>query len=105
MAGLCEGWHQIEFLPDGVRLIEPPGIDVVRPTTKDLALGLLAHHGTPIELERWAAVLLAMNHVDLGALEDEPDGEWVLETLWDAANGQVPSVGSYGGLSRLVYRP
>lgn len=61
---------------------------VVRPSVADVASGYVASwaRGTDA-LQRWAQVMLGLTPVDLSALEDSPDGDALLEAIWDASAG------------------
>lgn len=52
----------------------------------DIALGLLAHKNHPEALREWASfVLSASEIIDLTSLESWPEGDELLNALWDAS--------------------
>jgi hypothetical protein len=72
----------------------PRGVEAVTPSIDDVASGFLAHLGEGETLREWAAVILGAEFIDLIALESDPDGEVIIEGMWDvSAGGPVaPSV-------------
>lgn len=76
---------------DGGSTIElPSGIPPVRPGIEDLAVGLLAQHERGADAVRsWAVLVLGVNQIDFASFEAEPDGDMLLEALWDAAGGHA----------------
>jgi hypothetical protein len=72
----------------------PRGVELVMPSIDDVASGFLAHLGEPDRLREWAAVILSAEFIDLIALERIPDGQAIIEGMWDvSAGGPVaPSV-------------
>jgi hypothetical protein len=52
----------------------------------DLALGLLEYKDNPGKLQEWATFIMSASEViDLTFLESWPEGEELLEALWDAS--------------------
>jgi hypothetical protein len=52
----------------------------------DLALGLLEYKDNPAKLREWATFIMSASEViDLTFLESWPEGEELLEALWDAS--------------------
>jgi hypothetical protein len=51
----------------------------------EVATGFVSHWAVGNTLQDWARVLLATGMIDLTYLEDHPDGEVLLEAVWDAA--------------------
>lgn len=52
----------------------------------DLALGLLEYKDNPEKLQQWATFIMSASEViDLTFLESWPEGEELLEALWDAS--------------------
>lgn len=76
---------RLSFDSDGLHLEEPADAPVYEATAGDVATGLVSHWAVGTSLQEWARVLLATGMIDLGRLEDHPDGEVLLEALWDAA--------------------
>jgi hypothetical protein len=72
----------------------PRGAEAVLPSLDDVASGFLAHMGRPEALREWAAVILGAEFIDLIAVEGDPDGEQIIEGMWDASSGAplAPSV-------------
>ena len=81
---------RIAFSDDGCNI--EGTLDVVRPSVHDIAQGLISHLEVPLHhLQRWAQVLLAgSGFIDLAELEAHPDGEEILNALWDASAGDAP---------------
>jgi hypothetical protein len=78
----------VSFMDDGCDC-EGKGDVLVTPTIADIARGFL-HHASAreVDLRRWASIILAASAViDLAALEEHPDGETVLDALWEASAG------------------
>ncbi len=70
-----------------VALRAPVSVDL-RPV--DLALGLLEYNDNPEKLREWATFIMSASEViDLTFLESWPEGEELLEALWDASFGRV----------------
>lgn len=81
---------RIAFSDDGCSI--DGTLYVVRPSLRDIAQGL-AHHaaGPAHHLQRWAQVVLAgSGFLDLADLESDPDGEEILNAIWDASAGDPP---------------
>ena len=64
----------------------------VAPTVLDVALGLLRYGSSILDrddLRKWSFFLLAESGViDLGKVESDPDGAFILSALWDASFGE-----------------
>lgn len=78
------------------------GVDAVRPEITDIACGFIAHRSDRKRMKEWAGIVLALNRIDLGALEDHAEGELVLEGLWDASHGEELSVDFFQAIARLT---
>lgn len=76
---------RLNFDSDGLHLDEPADAPVYEPSATDVATGLVAHWAIGTTLQDWARVLLGTGMIDLSSLEDHPDGEVLLEALWDAS--------------------
>ena len=65
----------------------------VAPTVLDIALGLVRYGSNVLDrddLRKWSFFLLAESGViDLGKVESDPDGELLLNALWDASFEEV----------------
>lgn len=68
--------------------------DALLPTTDDVASGFLSHMSDSDELREWAAVILGADFIDLIALESDPEGESMIEGMWEVSSGGAvaPSV-------------
>jgi hypothetical protein len=78
---------KVSFDVEQLQVTEPADAPVYEPSVADVATGLLAHSVAVRTLRDWARVLLATGMIDLRGLEDHPDGEVLLEAVWDAAEG------------------
>lgn len=68
-----------------IRLRTPLSVDL-QPV--DLALGLLEYKDNPQKLQEWATFIMSASEIiDLTFLESWPEGEELLEALWDASFG------------------
>lgn len=68
-----------------IRLNLNSSITVV-PNPIDIAHGLLAYKSDPDQLREWATFVLSASEViDLAPLETWPEGEELLNSLWDAS--------------------
>lgn len=89
-------WRDLEFVGVTVSFMDDgcdcdgQGTIVVAPSAPDIALGLLQKMREPAPaLQRWASVVLAASAViDLKHLGEVPDGELLLEAVWEASAGQ-----------------
>jgi hypothetical protein len=57
----------------------------VAPDPGDLVAGLLANQQDPRRLSDWASFILAADVVDLAAVDSAPEGDELLNALWDAS--------------------
>src|SRR6185295_19077949 len=78
-------------LYDEVCEIDNPQLISVKVAPADLAHGFLRLQHDPTELRRWATIILSgSSFLDLELLEEHPDGETLLDGLWDASfNGRI----------------
>lgn len=67
---------------------EPAGFPIAVPTIDEIATGTLVHWARSTGLRDWARVVLSANFVDLTALENQRDGQGVLDILWSASAGE-----------------
>jgi hypothetical protein len=69
--------------------IHPGDIATVEASQEHLVAGLLVHldQGTA---ERWSVIVLGCTAIGLESLQDDRDGEMLLELLWDTAFGRRP---------------
>jgi hypothetical protein len=65
----------------------PRGVETMLPSIDDVANGFLAHLGDVEGAREWAAVILGAEFIDLIALESDPDGEAIIEGMWEVASG------------------
>jgi hypothetical protein len=72
-------------------LDSPRGVDSVLPSIDDVASGFLAHLAHPGSLREWATVILGADFIDLIALESDPDGEAIIEGMWEVSSGGAVS--------------
>jgi hypothetical protein len=73
---------------DGSYKLESGNFDVaVAPTASDLALGILRYTSRKKdELRKWAFFVLGeCGAIDLGKIEAHPQGEVLIDALWDAS--------------------
>jgi hypothetical protein len=84
----------VSVTPLYFELDAPRGVEAVLPSIDDVASGFLAHLADRDELREWAAVILGAEFIDLIALESDPDGEQIIEGMWEASSGGpvAPSV-------------
>lgn len=81
---------QIEYEP-GMCVVKGKGKTVFTPTIRDVAIGFAHLLDTPLEMPKWASVLLAASSViDLSNLDNET-GNALIDALWNASNGIPPS--------------
>jgi hypothetical protein len=72
--------------------IDNPWRLIVETHLRDVAEGLLAFRRTDDQLQRWASIILAgSSFLDLGGFEKIPEGNVLLNALWDASFGDVIS--------------
>lgn len=69
-----------------------------------LASGLVRQWNRPDDLRRWAFIILAASFIDLGELEQHPQGDALLNMVWDAGFG-VPMSSDMFGLAQRVATP
>lgn len=82
----------VSFAADRMTL-QDASVEVVEPTITEIAAGYVASWARGEDaLRRWAQVILGLTAVDLVALEDAPDGEALLEAIWDAAAGRTSGI-------------
>lgn len=81
-AGLAEKRGSLEwFFP-------PANFPPIMPTPRDVARGIKTLATHPKELSEWASFVLAASPLlSLEKLEGSPEGEFLLEALWDIAGG------------------
>jgi hypothetical protein len=70
-------------------LDEPPDVALVAPTLEDVATGFLVHLAHPSLLREWATLVLGAEFIDLRALEGHPQGEAIIEGMWQASSGEA----------------
>jgi hypothetical protein len=74
--------------PQYFSLDAPRSLDSLAPSLDDVASGFLAHLGEPRLLREWATVVLGAEFIDLIALENDADGEAIIEGLWAVSTGE-----------------
>ena len=84
----------VSVTPLFFELDAPRRPDAVLPTIDDVATGFLSHMSQRDELREWASVILGAEFIDLIALESDPDGEAIIEGMWEVSSGGpvAPSV-------------
>ena len=66
--------------------MENPDQVVATVSAADVARGLLAYSARPTEIGAWASTLVAgSSFLDWPELETHPDGDLLLDALWDAS--------------------
>jgi hypothetical protein len=75
--------------PNGAEIDTPATVATVEASQGDLVAGLLFHldQGTA---QRWSVIVLGCTAIGLESLQDDHDGEKLLELLWDTAFGHPP---------------
>jgi hypothetical protein len=67
-----------------------PSNVIVKPSISDIARGLLAHQFSQSDLRAWAFFVLGESDIDLERIESDPQGEVLIEALWEASStGEV----------------
>jgi hypothetical protein len=74
----------LQFFGDVVEISNPYRVSAVV-HAPDVAAGLLRHAQNALALRQWAKVLLTGSSLVELNLGDEPDGEILLEGLWDVS--------------------
>ncbi len=78
---------------------------VVLPSAVDLAKGLLSYQGRPNDLKDWGSFVLGADLIQLEALESDPDGDVILNAVWDAGfEGRLSDEGTQAA-RRLAAQP
>lgn len=90
----------IEFVEGKLRA-ETSGKALATPTPADIARGFVQYKENAAALREWASVILAIDEIDLGALDRDPDGEALREALWDAASGDAIRPAEWARIVRL----
>src|ERR1700685_648340 len=88
--------------PDAGEAGDIPPLDVSI-TADDLALGFVVHLENPQELRRWAFVLQAAP-CDFSAVQAVPDGELLLDALWQASFGDPLDAAAVARIKELARR-
>jgi len=90
---LAEIGIEVAFERDGARIQAGPSNNVLRPSVAEVAAGYVAAWAQGSEtLEKWARVILGVTDIDLAAFEDDPEGEALLNAIWDAAGGSPSGI-------------
>jgi hypothetical protein len=74
--------------PDHFSFDAPLSLDSLAPSLDDVASGFLAHLSDQRLLREWATVVLGAEFIDLIALENDADGEAIIEGLWAVSTGE-----------------
>lgn len=91
---------EIEFVDKRLRATSS-GKTSVRPSLQDIAIGFSRHRSEPETTREWAAVMLALDEIDLEDLDGSPEGEALKEALWDASGGEEVSSAAWELVKRL----
>jgi hypothetical protein len=78
---------RLSFDTDGLHLDEPADAPVYEPSIGEVAAGLMCHWAVGTTLRDWARIVLATGMLELSGLEDQSEGDLLLEAIWDAAQG------------------
>jgi hypothetical protein len=92
LSALTDVGIQVHWEDGSYKLVSEIMPVVITPTASDLASGLLTYRASPAELRLWAFFLLAESGgVDLVEVESHPQGDLLINALWDASyNGKAP---------------
>lgn len=71
---------------DACELSSKPPAVVVTPSVSDLARGLLTYRPNRDELRTWAFFVLGNSDIDLEQVESHPQGDLLINALWDASS-------------------
>jgi hypothetical protein len=92
-AALAEIGIEVAFQPDGAKIEAGPSSKELRPSVAEVAAGYLAAWAQSSEtLQKWARLILGVTNIDLAALEDDPEGDALLNAIWDAADGSPSGI-------------
>lgn len=81
----------IEIKNDGYEIANPWQL-IAKIHLRDMAQGLLAYHLASERMQQWASIILAgSSFLDLEEFELSPEGDVLLNALWDAAFGEEVS--------------
>jgi hypothetical protein len=87
-AGVSLQFRKIDEESRSREIIVSPSGDsafTIAPAVADLAKGLLFYKGRPKELRDWGSFVLGADLLDLEPLESEPQGDLILNGVWDAS--------------------
>jgi len=92
LSALADIGIQVHFEEGSGKLTSEKIPVVVTPSVFDLASGLLAYRASPQEVKLWAFFLLAESgSVDMVKIESHPQGDLLINALWDASyEGKIP---------------
>lgn len=96
LSALSEIGVQISCQEDVCRLDSKVTEVLSTPLAADLAQGLLTYRTESNKLRLWAFFILGESAVDLAEVESHPQGEALLEALWDAS--------SFGSISKQTIK-
>jgi hypothetical protein len=68
------------------KLRSSPSSVIVKPSISDIARGILAHQLNRSDLRAWAFFVLGEADIDLEKIESDPQGEMLVEALWEASS-------------------
>jgi hypothetical protein len=85
LSALSEIGVQVSYQGGACKLeSKVPGV-LATPLASDLAQGLLTYRAKSDELRLWAFFVLGETTVDFTEVESHPQGEALIEALWDAS--------------------
>ena len=76
-----------DFHGGALELSEPAGLPAVVVPARSLVDGLVAHWAKRNRLREWAQIVLALNLLNFGEVQDHPLGDELLEAIWEASSG------------------
>lgn len=85
-------------------LDSPRRVDAVLPSIDDVATGFLVHLSDGGALREWASVILGADFIDLLAVESDPDGESMIEGMWEVSAGGAVSPSVMRAIAAVLNR-
>ncbi len=95
---------KIEFIDKKIQA-KTSGKPLAAPKLSDIACGFSRFRSEMESLREWAAVMLALDEIDLDVLEGNSDGETLKEALWDASFGDEVLSSTWSLIERLATQP
>lgn len=94
----------VSVTPLFFELDAPRRADSLLPSIDDVATGFLAHMSSAGELREWASVILGAEFIDLIALENDPDGDAIIEGLWEVSSGGAVAPSVFRAIATVLNR-